>query len=546
MVKVNSSQDSTQVLPAFSGISESEKIFSSNEKVENQKTKEIANALLPLDFQPNISKKSIQESPIFETAEILTDDSKEKSKSKDNELSPKINTALKTEKVRQKTLSLEEGDQPILHDTLFNYIPGSCFEAGSSLALLEQPGAAGQIIDDHAQQLSQVMDTVYHSDQGNTEIVHLNKTKTLKSLFDEKILKELTPASDQIGRCTNNELKDEWLNGTGEKWVREQLETPTDDEKDNQSHMLTKIRSLSGFGTIIRELNLDNNEQNLTAMAACLNQSPETVLSRSREIKTIIRHSGFDNPTTRARVERAPIVDGKSIAQRDDGQARELKEASEHGLGFGKVYVDPSFTDTQQEIELKQKYNQILTEKGRGGIPRQGQAIQDSSRPGALSEFGYNAMPKSFKEAGLEDKLNAKKLDHGSGINRWSLKGTYPRESWNNDLPAAGAHSGGTSDIFLALNCLNENSIAGNKDIVLPAGLMISSFMNFGGYHTFVETFPIAQAFATGTTFQVEVNSAQQKGLYNDFIEAANRYGGENAQQQIHDYKAALDQSIPQ
>jgi len=110
MVKVNSISESTQALPDLSRTSESGKI-SADEKVENQKAKGIAKALLPLDFQSNISKKSVQESPIFETAEVLTDNSKEKSKSKDNELNPKINTALKTEKVRQKILSLEEGDQ---------------------------------------------------------------------------------------------------------------------------------------------------------------------------------------------------------------------------------------------------------------------------------------------------------------------------------------------------------------------------------------------------------------------------------------------------
>jgi hypothetical protein len=33
---------------------------------------------------------------------------------------------------------VEEGDMPTLHDTLFNYIPASCFEIGTTLAILRQ------------------------------------------------------------------------------------------------------------------------------------------------------------------------------------------------------------------------------------------------------------------------------------------------------------------------------------------------------------------------------------------------------------------------
>ena len=101
--------------------------------------------------------------------------------------------------------SREEGDRPLFTDAMFNFVPGSSFEIGTSLAILDNPGIAGTIIDKYAQQVSKIVDDVYNTPVGNMEIV-LNPSKpeqkiTLKAYLDTKILKELNPASDQIGRC---------------------------------------------------------------------------------------------------------------------------------------------------------------------------------------------------------------------------------------------------------------------------------------------------------------------------------------------------------
>ncbi len=70
---------------------------------------------------------------------------------------------------------------------------------------------------------------------------------------------------------------------------------------------------------------------------------------------------------------------------------------------------------------------------------------------------------------------------------------------------------------------MSEDSLFGDADRVLTVGLLISSYMNFGGYHSFVETFPIEQAVASNSNFDVVVD-ARQKGLYREMVNAVSRY----------------------
>ena len=148
-------------------------------------------------------------------------------------------------------------------------------------------------------------------------------------------------------------------------------------------------------------------------------------------------------------------------------------------------------------------------------MPRLGQDITKTDQPGLLGDSSKDLIPKEFKKD-LSAALKAHPFEHGSGLNRWQLTGTYPKQSWEHGLPAAGAHSGGTSDIFLALNCLGAESVFGKEEAKV-VGLLVSSFMNFGGYHSFVETFPIAQAVATDSVFEPKVTGKHKK-LYQEMF----------------------------
>ena len=121
---------------------------------------------------------------------------------------------------------------------------------------------------------------------------------------------------------------------------------------------------------------------------------------------------------------------------------------------------------------------------------------------------------------------------------------SYAKGGWLNGLPAAGSHSGGTVDILLALDCLSGESLFGNRDVVIPAGLLISSFMNFGGYHSFNETFPIAQAYGFGERFDVDSKERSAKKLYSDFDRTARLYTPDLASDKVSTFKRAYRDSF--
>ncbi len=424
----------------------------------------------------------------------------------------------------------EHGDSPDKHDTMFNFIPGSCFEIGAALSLLENPGFAGEVMDGYAEQLADLIEEAYKNPQAVT-----HTGMTFRELINKKILAELSPASDQIGRCLDPSLKDNWLNGAGIEWLLSRLRTPSNSKEYDHTNMLTKIRSISAFGTIIRELL--SNPTNAPILASLVGKTEDEFKERRNQINSQIRHAEFDNPMTRARSERKPFVEGKPIKD----VKVEFKSAADYGLGFGDVIVEDSFP---LEHPLRDKYREDLDKFGRNGIRRQGQVIEDLSRPGLLTEYGAQNMPQAFKDAGLPTLLEEKKYQHGTGINRWSLKGTYPKQSQSHDMPAAGAHSGGTVDIFLALNCMSKDSIFGRPEIVKPAGLLISSFMNFGGYHSFVETFPIAQAIANDQKFEVQVTAKQNKTLYREIEKDTKIYGSASSSDTVAKYRKAYTTSL--
>lgn len=427
--------------------------------------------------------------------------------------------------------SREEGDTPILTDAMFNFVAGSSFEIGASLAILDNPGAAGYCVDDYAKQVERIIDKIYSDPAlGGKQILLTlgGKPITLRQYFDTKILKELSPLSDQIGRCQDKSKAEGWFTGGGREWLSNQLKSKSDAPSYNYTNMLTKVRTISAFGTILREMMPWCKD----TLEVLLEKDVMAINARNAQIAEQIRHDAFDSPTTRSRTEKMPIIEGTPLSS-FDAVAAKTTDAGPLGLGFGKVWHSATMglpgseaSKTEEELaraevarrEVIDKYNQLESAEGRQGMPRVGQDMKDPELPGLLGESSQALIPKAFQATGLQAQIDDHRFAHGSGLNRWQLTGSYPRASWDKNMPAAGAHSGGTSDIFLALNCLGDESIFG-KEAATSVGLVVSSFMNFGGYHSFVETFPIAQAIAQDATFTVDVTN-KQRGLYQEIAQA--------------------------
>lgn len=237
-----------------------------------------------------------------------------------------------------------------------------------------------------------------------------------------------------------------------------------------------------------------------------------------------------------------PLKAYKKNKSGDTSLKVKLTSAGPKGLGFGEVYhTDEMKAFDEEGKQVIERYKNIESAEGRQGMKRQGQDMDDPNRPGLVGKSGIELIPEAFKNTHLLESIKSHELSHGSGVNRWQLHGSYAIDSWDHDFPAAGVHSGGASDILLAFNCMDEKSIFGNKQ-TMSLGLLISSFMNFGGYHSFIETFPIALAAANNTTFKVAVIKAQQN-LYDELAAVARKSSPEASEEIIkylEAYKAAI------
>lgn len=144
-------------------------------------------------------------------------------------------------------------------------------------------------------------------------------------------------------------------------------------------------------------------------------------------------------------------------------------------------------------------------------------------------------VPEAYTQLGLTEMLAQYAMLHGTGINRWQVFGTFALETNLRGRPSAGAQSGSTCDILLALNTLTPESIYGNAELALPAGLGIAAFMNFGGYHTFAETFPIAEAAAANSPYVASnLTAVNQPDLYQRMEKVAERYSPQGSEQFAH------------
>ncbi len=416
------------------------------------------------------------------------------------------------------------------------------FEAGASIALLDKPGQIGRVFDQHASLLAGVLRHVLDGkSEAANRIVHFQgRTQTLGEVIQAAI-KPLSKESDQIGRQMDT-TRD------FHAWMLETLSTPlhglaTGELKQGYPELLTKIRTLSAFGTTVWQLMNPIEDQRKPELftqhkqgnaEACTALLREVGLSRQANefadrfkafsIKT--RTAGFDNPLSRARSERMPIVTTEEGITRTVNGLYE--DAAKYGLGFGQVVQRTA--DGTDDAVLRNALgdrNQHIN-----AIPRAGAPIADLSRPFTLSEEDIASIPQGYARLNMAQMLEEHAMSHGTGINRWQPFGTFTYESNQQGFPAAGAQSGGTCDILLALNILGERQIYGNVDVVLPAGLGIAAFMNFGGYHTFIETFPIAEAAAANHPY-VPTNLAKvnQPDLYERITATAERCCAEGSEQ---------------
>ena len=163
---------------------------------------------------------------------------------------------------------------------MFNFVPGSAFEIGTSLAILDHPGDAGKLIDRYAKYLSHITTKVYETPLGDRKITpdlsNLEKKETLRQHFDRRLFGELRPDSDQVGRCRDLGLLANWVSDPhqGRHWLSAQLNIDSDSADYNFANMLTKVRSISVLGGMLRDL-----------MAPCKADAPHEVLEASDNSK---------------------------------------------------------------------------------------------------------------------------------------------------------------------------------------------------------------------------------------------------------------------
>ncbi|MBV6322434.1 hypothetical protein [Duganella violaceipulchra] len=418
-----------------------------------------------------------------------------------------------------RPISLESGDLPKLHDTLFNHIPAACLEAGISLAVLDKPGQVGKVVDVYAKALAGVIRQVYETELASTSVTLHGKVSTLRALFDRKLTTEFSPRSDQIGRCTDISKADAWMTGSGKDWLINRLETPS--RNNAHEELLTKLKAFNGFGAIVWEsiYGQPTAEANKGALSPLL-PAKDSFDKLYASIRSNLAHEEFNDLKGRARTERAPIVNGTSLGGHPSVQL--LDDGRPVGESAGRIYHVSQIADNK----LKADYAQQEKQFGRQGMKRVGDPISDSSRPGLLSEFALQAMPQEFREAGLLETLQAHQFPHGSGTSRWQLHGTQAKASWDADKPAAGSYSLGAVVMLLGLGSLHagRNNFLDNPELIHPAGLAIAAFMNYGGYHSFVETFPSAKAAASGERLAVPVSEDWMRQLYGDMVKAVRVY----------------------
>ncbi|MCW7539351.1 hypothetical protein OOT46_16015 [Aquabacterium sp. A7-Y] len=474
--------------------------------------------------------------------------------------------------------AIDSGRSPVQQSALQAEIAkAKCFEAGASLSVLDHPGKMGRVFDQYAVKLDTMLNALFApgSEIGRLPVQFQGRERTLAEVFTQTLLMPLSPKSDQIGRCTDPALRDalqtgslseaQFMQGQGLQWLHAKLRTASvegADHKKAEGHsfenLLTKIRTTSAFGTTVWQLmsTPELRAANADALAALLTPANQALApkpskldpegrpvgpearpgdelnKRFSEFQARTRNATFDDPIARARRERVPLVGGQPL------QDWQYESAAKYGLGFGQVIQPAGVSDAGQRAALEAE---LRAHGGVNGVPRQGQPILDGHRPTTLSEAELVALPEPFRQAELPELLQSHRLQHGTGVNRWEPYGSFAEGSAGMGFPSAGAQSGGTCDILLALHCMSAEPLYGRQKEVLAATVGIAAFMNFGAYHTFAETLPIGQAVASNQKAYVPNIGPRQENLYSDFSDMVRRHVGDDAHRAVQRFKQAYD-----
>ncbi|GAB2923441.1 hypothetical protein [Streptomyces mayteni] len=464
---------------------------------------------------------------------------------------------------------------------------GRYLEAGISLSVLDDPGRTGDVFDTYSKLLSRILNEVYKKDSSVGNLwVRTGEGATperLRDVLARNLLVPLSPLSDQIGRCLDEALMAklneergkatssdereritrEFMESDGLTWLTRELDMSCRESGFRYTDLLTKIRAVSGFGTTVWQyLRGDaqftdfkvggesaNTGKAFTEALKVVNESlgdPVALRERFTEFAARTRTELFDSPFTRDRRERVPEALAEVCSSR-----WQYEDAANYRLGFGQVVQPEGVLGKALALELQR---QLDIHGGVNGLPRVNAPIGDLGRPTTIFDTGLARMPDAFRAAGLDDALRDHRLEHGTGMNRWELYGMFAVEAAAKGLPSAGAQSGGTCDILLALSCLSPESLYGNRETVLPATVGISAFMNFGAYHTFAETFPIGQCMAEDTAegnenvgssrprhYEPTIDERRADSLYGAFHQAVEEFAGEAAAARTDGYRAVYD-----
>ncbi|KVN20671.1 MULTISPECIES: hypothetical protein [unclassified Burkholderia] len=395
-----------------------------------------------------------------------------------------------------KLLSAESGvNLDETQDSLLTH--NKIFEAKMSMSIMDNPGKIGSYLDQYAGKLARVFAALKNEASVRAMPVTFGgKAMTLGEVFERTTFTPLRSTSDQIGRMSGAETSDV------ESWILASLNKPISAREFKE--FLTRIKLFSSFGTTVWQLLTSSsgavaNKDAVNALLASagLSESNHDLLTpRFAEFKRKTRSLIFDDMITRARSERMPLVQGMPVSGI-------YENAGDYGLGFGQVVqksrIEAETRQLRELLDVGGKNAQI------NAIPRQNAPIGDLNRPFMLSDKEFSNLPDEYKHVGLAEDIQNHIFNHGVGINRWQPYGIYGTDANRSGYPSAGAQSGGTTDVMLALTMLElkNHSIYSHesKDAILAMTLAVSAFMNFGGYHTFSEVFPIGQAIVENIRF---------------------------------------------
>lgn len=386
--------------------------------------------------------------------------------------------------------------------TLISY--NKCLEAIISISILDKPGDIAKTLDEYTLLLASVFEKVLNNKQ---EVTFNNARIPLLEVFKRTTFNPMSNSSDQIGRMPAD------VEGDSPQWIIQQLKKSLE-QNNGYLLMLTKMKAVSSFGTTVWQLltisdpvkKAENIQAvtNLLISAGCFPvgysaaQCLNLLNARFSEFSLKTRSERFDSAISRARSERMPLKNEKNNTKFDGVYSN----ANSHGLGFGQV-VQRANTD-EETIALRRLLDcGGVTNSRINAIPRFGAPIGDLRRPFMLSESEFTDFSIQFGDLNFRQKIESHYFNHGVGINRWQPYGTYSLDSSNFGYPSAGAQSGGTTDILLAMIMLGikEKSLYGSSHSVIPMTLAAAAFMNFGGYHTFAEVLPIGEAVTQNQVF---------------------------------------------